>query len=146
VLEPTTTATLTSPAKPSCGPPSTAAQNWDRLLSIAALLAAGQDDVQGAQADVAQVAVADGLLPRLARAAIADPARPASASDASELKQVIKDADLAELAGEPTLLNVLASLAVRHGDLDDAVRQFELAAAANPPYPAGRLQLASAPC
>ena len=39
---------------------------------------------------------------------------------------------------------MLASLAVRRGDLDDAIRQFELAAAADPPYSAGRLQLARA--
>jgi tetratricopeptide (TPR) repeat protein len=116
----------------------------DRLLSIAALLAVGQDDVQGAEADLAQVAAADALFSRLAQAAIADHARPASANDASELNQVIQDADPAELTGEPTLLNVLASLAIRRGDLDDAVRQFELAVAADPPYPAGRLQLARA--
>jgi hypothetical protein len=116
----------------------------DRLLSIAALMAVGQDDVQGAEADLAQVAAADGLFPRLAQAAIADHARPTSAGDASELNHVIQDADPGELAGEPTLLNVLASLAVRRGDLDDAIRQFELAAAADPPYSAGRLQLARA--
>jgi tetratricopeptide (TPR) repeat protein len=60
------------------------------------------------------------------------------------LDQVVQNADPAELASEPTLLNMLASLAIRRGDLDDAVRQFELAAAADPPYPAGRLQLARA--
>jgi tetratricopeptide (TPR) repeat protein len=116
----------------------------DRLLSIAALLAVGQDDAQGAKADLAQVAAPDALFPRLARAAIKDHAHPASTSEASELNQAIQDADPAELIGEPTLLNVLASLAVRRGDLEDAVRQYELAAAADPPYPAGRLQLARA--
>jgi hypothetical protein len=116
----------------------------DRLLSIAALLAVGQDDVQGAEADLAQVAAADGLFPRLARAATGDHARPASASDASELNQVIQGADPAALVGEPTLLNVLASLAVRRGNFDDALRQYQLAAAADPPYPAGLLQLARA--
>jgi tetratricopeptide (TPR) repeat protein len=116
----------------------------DRLLSIAALLAVGQDDVQGAEADLAQVAAADSLFPRLVQAAIADQAHPAGAADNSELNQVIQDADPAELAGEPTLVNVLASLAVRRGDFDDALRQYELAAAADPPYMAGRLQLARA--
>ena len=70
----------------------------DRLLSIAALMAVGQDDVQGAEADLAQVAAADGLFPRLAQAAIADHARPASAGDASELNHVIQDADPGELS------------------------------------------------
>lgn len=116
----------------------------DRLLSIAALLAVAQDDPEGAEADIAQVTSADGLFPRLARAAITDHARPDGAADASQVNQVVQEADPAELAGEPTLLNVLASLAVRRGDLDDAIRQFELAAAADPAYPAGRLQLARA--
>lgn len=116
----------------------------DRLLSIAALLAIAQDDAEGAEADLAQVTSAGGLFPRLARAAITDRARPPAAAEASEVNRVVREADPAELAGEPTLLNVLASLAVRRGDLDDAIRQFELAAVADPAYPAGRLQLARA--
>ena len=115
----------------------------DRLLSIAALLAVAQDDAEGAEADLAQVSCAGGLFPRLARAAITDHARPDGAAAPSQVNQVVQEADPAELAGEPTLLNVLASIAVRRGDLDDAIRQFELAAA-DPAYPAGRLQLARA--
>ena len=116
----------------------------DRLLSIAALLAVAQDDAEGAEADLAQVTSAGGLFPRLARAAITDRARPPAAAEESEVNRVVREADPAELAGEPTLLNVLASLAVRRGDLDEAIRQFELAAVADPAYPAGRLQLARA--
>ena len=114
-----------------------------RLLSVAALLAVARDDVPGAGADLASLADADGLFPRLARAAIADHGHP-SADDASQVNQAVQEADPAELAGEPTLLNVLASLAVRRGDFDEALRLFEQAAAADPPYPAGRLQLARA--
>ena len=116
----------------------------DRLLSIAALLAVARDDAEGAAADLAQVTCAGGLFPRLARAAITDHVRPGGAAEASQVNQVVQEADPAELAGEPTLLTVLASLAVRRGDIEDAVRQFELAAAADPAYPAGRLQLARA--
>lgn len=116
----------------------------DRLLSIAALLAVGRDDIQGAEADLAQVAAADGLFPRLVQAAIADHGRPPDSGGASGLDHVIEDADPADLSGEPTLLNVLASLALRRGDLCEALQQYELAAAADPPYPAGRLQLARA--
>ena len=116
----------------------------DRLLSIAAMMAVAQGDVPGAEADLASLADQDGLFPRLARAAIEDHARPASADDGSQVNQAVQETDPAGLAGEPTLLNVLASLAVRRGDLDEAVRLFELAAAADPPYLAGRLQLARA--
>src|ERR1700733_13789412 len=47
----------------------------DRLLSVAALFAVAQDDAEGAEAVLAQVTSADGLFPRLARAAITDHAR-----------------------------------------------------------------------
>ena len=114
----------------------------DRLLSIAALMALGHGDAQGAEADLARVGAADGLFPRLARAAITDYARRASAGEPSEAHQLLQDADPAELAGEPTLLNLVASLAVRRGDLAGAIPQFELAAAADPPYQTGRLNLA----
>ena len=85
---PTTTATLKSPASAFERAAAYDRADRDRLLSIAALMAVAQDDVQGAEADLAQVASADGLFPRLARAAIADHARPASADDASEVNQV----------------------------------------------------------
>ncbi len=116
----------------------------DRLLSIAALLAVGQGDLRGAEADLAVIADPDGLFPRLARAAIAGRAGQASPSDASEMNQVVLDADPAELAGEPTLLNVLGSLTASGGDLDGAIRQYGLAVAADPLYAAGRLELARA--
>ena len=114
----------------------------DRLLSIAALMALSRGDLDGAEANLARVGAADGLFPRLARAAITDYARRASSGEPSEARQVLQDADPAELAGEPTLLNLVASLAVRRGDLVGALSQFELAAAADPPYPTGRLNLA----
>ena len=114
----------------------------DRLLSIAALMALSRGDLDGAEANLARVGAADGLFPRLARAAITDYARRASSGEPSEARQVLQDADPAELAGEPTLLNLVASLAVRRGDLVGALSQFELAAAADPPYPTGRLDLA----
>jgi Domain of unknown function (DUF4365) len=114
----------------------------DRLLSIAALMALGHGDVQGAEADLARVGAADGLFPRLARAAITDYARRVGAGEPSEAHQLLQDADPAELAGEPTLLNLVASLAVRRGDLGGALPQLELAAAADPPYQTGRLNLA----
>jgi len=115
----------------------------DRLLSIAALLAVGQDDISAAAADFAALHDPGGLFPRLARAAIADHEH-AGTGDASKVHQAVQDAEAAELAGEPTLLSMLASLAVRRGDFDEAIRLFELAATAGPPYPAGRLQLARA--
>ena len=115
-----------------------------RLLSIAALLAVAGDDLEGAEADLARIPDPDGLFPRLGRAAIADHARPDGAAEGGEMNQLLREADPADLAGEPTLLSVLAGLAVRRGDLEEAIRLFELAAAADPPYPAGRLQLARA--
>ena len=116
----------------------------DRLLSIAALLAASQDDLQGAEANLAQTADADSLFPRLARAAISDHAGPAGASESSEARQLLQDAEPTELAGEPTILSLLATLAASSGDLAEALRQLEFAAAADPPYLAGRLLLARA--
>jgi hypothetical protein len=116
----------------------------DRLLSVAAMLAIAGNDAAGAEADLAQVTDADGLFPRLAWAAIADHARADSATQASRMNQVLQEADPALIASEPTLLNALASLAVRRGDLDDAIAHLELAAAASPAYPAGRLHLARA--
>jgi tetratricopeptide (TPR) repeat protein len=116
----------------------------DRLLSVAALFAVAEGVVEDAEAYLAKVGRADGLFPRLARAAITEHGHEDGAGEDSELNRVVQEADPAELAGEPTLLNVLASLAVRRGDLDEAIRQFELAAAADPAYPAGRLQLARA--
>jgi tetratricopeptide (TPR) repeat protein len=116
----------------------------DRLLSIAAMMAVGQDDAEGAEADLAKVADAEGLFPRLARAAIADHGRPPDLTGGSEIDRVILVADPAEVAGEPTVLNVLGNLAAGRGDLDDAIRQYELAVAASPAYPAGGLQLARA--
>jgi tetratricopeptide (TPR) repeat protein len=115
-----------------------------RLLSIAALLAVAEEDLEGAEADLARIPDPDGLFPRLGRAAIADHARPDGAADGGEMNQLLREADPADLLGEPTLLSVLAGLAVRRGDLEEAIRLFELAAAADPPYPAGRLQLARA--
>jgi len=114
----------------------------DRLLSIAALMAVGQGDADGAEADLAKTADPGGVFPRLARAAIADHA--AGSPPVSVLDQVIGEADPAEIAGEPTILNVLGNLAVRRGDLGEAVRNYELAVAADPEYPAGRLHLARA--
>src|SRR5258706_9280532 len=102
----------------------------DRLLSIAALLAASQDDLQGAEANLAQTADADSLFPRLARAAISDHAGPAGASESSEARQLLQDAEPTELAGEPTILSLLATLAASNGDLAEALRQLEFAAAA----------------
>ncbi len=117
-----------------------------RLLSIAALLAVAGGDLEEAEADLAQVPDPDpdSLFPRLGRAAIADHARPVGAAGGGEMNQLLREADPADLAGEPTLLSVLAGLAVRGGDLEEAIRLFELTAAADPPYPAGRLQLARA--
>lgn len=115
-----------------------------RLLSIAALLAVAGEDLEGAEADLARIPDPDGLFPRLGRAAIADHARPDDPAEGGEMNQLLREADPADLAGEPTLLSVLAGLAVRSGDLEEAIRLFELAAAADPPYPAGRLQLARA--
>jgi hypothetical protein len=114
----------------------------DRLLSIGALLAVTQNDLPGAEADLRRVAEPGRLFPRLARAAIADHAHAPGTGQPSQVHQLVQDAEQAELAGEPTLLGLLATLAAGRGDLDDALRQLELAAAADPPYLAGRLLLA----
>ena len=71
----------------------------DRLLSIAALIALGQSDTQGAEADLARAGAADGLLPRVARAALADHARQAGPGDPSKVHQLLQDLDPAGLAG-----------------------------------------------
>ena len=79
------------------------------------------------------------------RGAITDYARRASSGEPSEPHQLLQDAGPAELADEPTLLNLVASLAVRRGDLAGALPQFELAAAADPPYQTGRWPAACYP-
>lgn len=85
-----------------------------RLLSIAALLAVAGEDLEGAEADLARIPDPDGLFPRLGRAAIADHARPDGDPEGGEMNQLLREADPADLAGEPTLLSVLAGgLAVR---------------------------------
>src|SRR6202021_570150 len=80
----------------------------DRLLSVAALFAVAEGVVEDAEAYLAKVGRADGLFPRLARAAITEHGHEEGAGEDSELNRVVQEADPAELAGEPPLLNVLA--------------------------------------
>src|SRR5262249_47480626 len=61
----------------------------DRLLSIAALIALSHGNVQGAEADLVRIGAADGLFPRLARAALTDYARRASTGEPSEGHQLL---------------------------------------------------------
>jgi tetratricopeptide (TPR) repeat protein len=117
----------------------------DRLHSIAAMLAIGQSDAAAAAANLGQISDRVGLFPRMASAAMDDHGRPEDQAATDELALTVMAADQTELATEPTLLLYLAGLAVRRGELDEAVRRFEMAAAVgDPPLAAARIQLARA--
>jgi tetratricopeptide (TPR) repeat protein len=116
-----------------------------RLYGVAAVLALGQGDFERAAALVrsADDAGRQGLYLSVARAALADHEQGADV-DSPGVAEVLAHATREDLAMEPALVVLLGGFAARRGDLAEALRLFEAAAAADPPLAVARLQLAHA--
>lgn len=116
-----------------------------RLYGVAMVLAIGQGDPQRAAALArrSEEAGCDGLLLSVARAALADHDQGPDV-ESPHVAEVLAGASEAELAAEPNLMVLLGGLAVRRGDLAEALRLFEVAAAADPSTAQARLELAQA--
>ena len=115
-----------------------------RLYAVAALLALGRADTRLARELLRrpECLVSDGLFLSVARAALADHEH--NDVDSLQVAAVLSGASREDLDAEPVLLAMLGGLAGRRGDLAEAIRLFEAAAAGYPPLAAARLELAHA--
>ena len=113
--------------------------------AVAAVLALGQGDAERAAALVrsADDARHQGLFLSVARAALADHGQGADI-DSPAVADVLEYASREDLASEPMLVVLLGDFAAKRGDLAEAIRLFEAAAAADPPPALARLELAHA--
>jgi tetratricopeptide (TPR) repeat protein len=116
-----------------------------RLYGVAAVLALGQSEAARSRNLIRRAGELgyEGLLISVARAALEDHDQ-GNDADSLHVAAVLSGASHEELAAEPTLVVLLGDFAARRGDLAQAIRLFEAAAAGSPALAVARLQLAHA--